>query len=241
MVLCTPIRQFPEMMGKIAGVLPAGAIVTDVGSTKALVMQWAGEQLAGAAADRGVVFVGSHPMAGSEKRGPEHARADLYQGAVCLLCTEPAFAVGTTCPAKGSAEARVFRVLEKVEGMWQALGMRTLRVAAAEHDRWVAGISHLPHAVAFSLANAVAGYSEAFGAAAGGLMDTTRIASSDVDMWTDIFLTNRMPVLDAIGDMQRQLADLKKAIVFGDEAGIRAALVKARKVREQIVAGRAKG
>jgi len=222
-VLCTPIRQFPGMLQQIAPVLRAGTIVTDVGSTKAEVMRWAAQWLP-AKAD-GPVFIGSHPMAGSEKRGPENARGDLYQGAVCLLCSD-------------SAQPVVTAALEKIERLWQAVGLRTLRLDPQEHDRWVATISHLPHAVAFSLVNAAAREPEMLQAVAGGFIDTTRVASSDLEMWTDIFLTNREAVVAAIERFTGDLAALKGAIAAGDEAAIRGTLSRAGKTREELLARR---
>jgi prephenate dehydrogenase len=233
-VLCTPIRQFPTMFEAVAPVLGEGAIVTDVGSTKSEVVLWAGEALRGKKS--GAVFVGSHPMAGSEKRGPEFGRADLYQGAMCLMCTEPSFQQGASYKLReGSLAARTYAALLKVEAMWRAVGMRTLRLSCHEHDRWVATISHLPHAVAFSLVNAAARRPEMLQAVAGGFIDTTRVASSDLEMWTDIFLTNRDAVVGAIDAFGADLMALKEAIRTGDEAVIRTMLSSAKEVRDGLV------
>ena len=220
-VLCAPVRQFPALFEQLRG-LPAGVLVTDVGSTKAEVMGWAKEIL-GADARR---FVGSHPMAGSEKRGPEAARGDLYEGAVCLICES-----AVSDPA----------AVEKVEAMWRAVGMRTVRVGAEAHDRWVATISHLPHAVAFSLMNAAAKHPEALQAVANGFLDTTRVASSDVEMWTDIFLTNRAAVVEAMDSFAADLSALRTAVANGDEGAIRAVLSSAKKSRDELVARRKSG
>ena len=214
-VLCTPVRQFPGMLRLIGPSLKRGAVVTDVGSTKAQVMKWAGQLV-----PRGVDFVGSHPMAGSEKRGPEFARADLYENAVCLLC------------GKDSGARR------KLQALWGALGMKTICLDAVEHDRWVAAISHLPHAAATCLVMTAAEKPEALAAIAGGFIDTTRIASSDVDMWTDIFLTNRHAVSAALGRYARRLAGFRKAVEAGDERAIRHHLTWAQKIRNEIVARR---
>jgi prephenate dehydrogenase len=211
-VLCTPVLMFPEMMKKMAGSLKAGAVVTDVGSTKAQVMAWAKRFL-----PRGS-FVGSHPMAGSEKSGPGAAREDLYEGAVCLMCGE--------------------QKAKRVEAMWKAVGMKTVWMKAAAHDKVVAGISHLPHAAAFSLASTVGKWPESFVAAGGGFCDTTRIAGSDVAMWRDIFLTNREGVVRAIGAMEKELAGLKKAIARGSVKEIEKRLEKARATRAAVIAAR---
>src|SRR5215210_7727403 len=129
-ILCTPVGLFRRNLADIAGSLAKGAIVTDVGSTKRSVVKAAAELL-----PKHASFVGSHPMAGSEKRGVEFARADLFQGARCIL----------TPNESTDADA-----INSVEQFWQALGMRTTRLSPADHDRLVCDISHLPHALAAS-------------------------------------------------------------------------------------------
>ena len=241
-VLCTPIRQFPGMLKDLASVLSHG-IITDVGSTKAEVMKWAAEILP----VDGPVFIGSHPMAGSEKRGPDHARSDLYRDSLCFLCTDSGFAGrGAATPAAASppptpAMDRTLVALEKVQNLWRMLGMRTLWIPALEHDRWVATISHLPHAVAFALVNAAAREPAMLQAVAGGFIDTTRVASSDTEMWTDIFLTNRDAIVQAIDTFSADLAGLKQAIATGDVPAIRAVLAAARKTRDELVEQRRRG
>ena len=215
-VLCSPVRQFPEALRQLAPALGPDAIVTDVGSTKSQVLQWAREILPGQ-----VTFVGSHPMAGSEKKGPGAARDDLYEGAVCLVCA-------------GGAGSQNSAVTARVAGMWRALGMRVIETDAATHDRWVAAISHLPHAVAASLVNAAAREPASLQAIAGGFVDATRIASSDVDMWTDIFLTNRAAVAGVLEEFEKRLGALRQAITAGDEPAIRAALTSAKQVRDSL-------
>jgi prephenate dehydrogenase len=210
-VLCTPVGQFRAAMEELKGF---GGVVTDVGSTKGEVMGW-GEAILGGR------FVGSHPMAGSEKRGPEHARGDLIEGALC-------FVVG----GEAGAAARV-------EGLWRAVGMRTVRAEAAAHDRWVAAVSHLPHAVAFALMNAAGKEPAALEAAAGSFLDMTRVAGSDVEMWTDIFMTNREAVAAAVDGFAAELAGLREAIAGGDAARVREILARGRAGREGFVAGRA--
>ncbi len=221
-VLCVPVRQFPEAMRAARERLRGDAIVTDVGSTKGRVMAW-GEEIFGAGA---ASFVGSHPMAGSEKRGPGAARAELFEGGLCLLCE----------PGNGKGGAAT----EKVAAMWRAIGMRTMILQPGAHDRWVAAVSHLPHAIAACLMSAAAKRPEMLAAAAGGFTDMTRIAGSDVEMWTDIFMTNREAVAAAIDDFSAGLAAMKVAIRKGDEAGIRAALLRAKEEREAFVAMRTK-
>jgi prephenate dehydrogenase len=213
-VLCTPVRQFPETLRAIAPALQPGTIVTDVGSTKQQVMQWAADML-----PKSVHFVGSHPMAGSEKRGPESAKADLYDGALCLICTD------------FPLEAAAIRIVE----MWTRIGMRTQVISPELHDLWVAAVSHLPHAAAFSLVNAAALVPDALPVAAGGFIDSTRVASSDVQMWTDIFLTNQNDVVAMMNRYIGVLEDLRDAIEHGEEDSIRNFLTKAKEKRDDLI------
>ncbi len=175
-ILCTPVGLFRQTLVGIAASLSEGAIVTDVGSTKRSVVQDAAEIL-----PKHVRFVGSHPMAGSEKRGIEFARADLFRGARCIL----------TPDATTDADA-----LASVEGFWRALGMTTTVRSPDEHDRLVSDISHLPHAVAAALV--MMQDDAALPLAGKGFLDTTRIAGGDGVLWRDIFLDNREHFADSL-------------------------------------------
>jgi prephenate dehydrogenase len=222
-VLCTPIRQFPAALRTIAPALAPGALVTDVGSTKAQVMRWAAEFL-----PPSVHFVGSHPMAGSEKSGPDAARDNLYDNAVCLLCPAQA-------PAPDARHAAAFA---RIRDLWQALGMRIIELPGDTHDAWVATISHLPHAAAFALVHAAGRSPEMLQAVAGGFLDSTRVASSDTSMWTDIFLTNKTAVLAALDAYAAEMTTLRTAIAAEDEAGVRSYLTRARDLRDTLLAQR---
>ena len=168
-VLCTPVGVFEGLLTHIATRCRAGAVVTDVGSTKQSVVS-----LAESILPRDVPFVGSHPMAGSEKRGVEFARADLFEKATCILTP-----TDRTDP----------RALQTIDGFWQSLGMRTVRLSPELHDRHLADVSHLPHAIAAALV--AIQEDEALALAGRGFWDTTRIASGDAGLWRDIFLDNR--------------------------------------------------
>ncbi len=213
-VLCTPVRQFPEMFSAIAPALKPGALVTDVGSTKQQVMKWAADLL-----PKTVHFVGSHPMAGSEQRGPEFAKADLYDDALCLICPQS--------PSNDPAT--------KIVEFWHGIGMRTQIISPQLHDLWVAAVSHLPHAAAFSLVNAAAQVPDALPIAAGGFIDSTRVASSDVQMWTDIFLTNQNDVIAMMNKYIVVLEKLRDAIQLGNEESIRNHLTGAKEKRDNLI------
>lgn len=210
-ILATPVGAFEHCLRAIKPHLKKGAVVTDVGSTKGAVMRLAARVLGPAGP-----FVGSHPMAGSEHRGPAFARADLLAGATCILTP-----TAKTPPA----------AVRRVESFWRALGMRTLRMSPQAHDRAVAEISHLPQALASLLMLLPqAGHLKI---AAGGFRDMTRLAGSDAEMWRDIFLTNPSAVLDVLDRFGRSLAQLRDLTKQGDSRGLEkffaAASVRRRK------------
>ncbi|MEI7767318.1 MAG: prephenate dehydrogenase [Phycisphaerae bacterium] len=211
-VICTPLLQFEATLKAIKPGLSSRAMITDVGSTKMQVMDWVRRILGPDA-----LFVGSHPMAGSEQRGPAAARADLYQNAVCLMT-----------PLHGAPP----QVFEKISALWQALGMRTIPVDADLHDRWVATISHVPHAAAFALFRSAADEPDALHVAAGGFTDTTRIASSDPDVWTDIFMTNREAVMEALDRYMQELSTLWRMLESDDAPALRQYLDQTRQQRQ---------
>jgi prephenate dehydrogenase len=189
-ILCTPVGIFGKLIPQIAPALLPDALVTDVGSTKRSVVDLAQKLLPNPAR-----FVGSHPMAGSEKRGVEFARADLFQNHLCLTTPTP-----QTAPA----------VLEAVESFWRSLGMKITRLTPQEHDRLLADVSHLPHAVAAAL---VAIQSEPGLALAGkGFLDATRIAAGDAALWRDIFLENHDNLRTGALALRDQLDHLLKLL-----------------------------
>jgi prephenate dehydrogenase len=182
-ILASPVGVFKQLIDKIKAELKMGAIVTDVGSTKRTVCRLAEEAL-----PAGVHFVGSHPMAGSEKRGVDAARADLFHGALCI----------TTPTTKTDPTA-----LRQVESFWQALGMRITRLNPEDHDRLLADVSHLPHLLAATL---IAVQSDpAFDLAGKGFFDTTRIAGGDGGLWRDIFLDNADNLRISITKLRQEL------------------------------------
>ena len=183
-VLCTPVGMLGELLDQILPALAPGAIVTDVGSTKRSVVAHAARVMAGSPAR----FVGSHPMAGSEKRGVQFAQANLFQGAICVLTPD---------------ESTDDEALSAVETFWGDLGMRTVRMSPAEHDRRVAEISHLPHALAAALVAMQEGPSLAL--AGKGFADATRIAAGDGGLWRDIFLDNRDNLRASLGRLRTSL------------------------------------
>jgi prephenate dehydrogenase len=215
-ILATPVGTFEIYLQQLADCLADGAIVTDVGSTKADVVAQ-GEAILGA----GGPFVGSHPMAGSERRGPQWARADLFEQATCIVTPTEATPAG---------------LVDVVEGFWRALRMRTVRMAPDAHDRATARVSHLPHALACLL---MALPDEAdLDVAATGFRDATRLAGGDPEMWRDIFLTNSHAVADALGDFAEQLEQFRRLVEARDAGAIEDFLGRTRSRREQTLAQR---
>ncbi len=212
-ILCTPVGLFESFLSEIAPALAKGTIVTDVGSTKRSIVRAANRFLG-----RKHRFVGSHPMAGSEKRGVEFARADLFRNALCLLTPEK----------RTDAEA-----LAEVAAFWKLLGMRTTQLSPDKHDRILATISHLPHLAAAVL---VAMQDPAAMNLAGkGFLDTTRIASGDGALWRDILLDNRDSMLAGIGKMEKLLKQARGWLKNGDREAIRAFLDEAAQRRDQLL------
>ncbi len=211
-ILCTPVGLFADILGKIGPHLPAGAIVTDVGSTKRSVVAEAQKRL-----PQTVHFVGSHPMAGSEKRGVEFARADLFQNAPCILTPTP------------STDRQS---LENVEDFWRFLGMRTTRLSPEDHDRLVGQISHVPHAVAAALLAMQS--DDALRLAGKGFLDTTRIAGGDAGLWRDILLDNSDNVRAGLEHLQQTLSELNRRLLEGDSQGVKRWLEQAARLRETL-------
>jgi len=194
-----------------------GALVTDVGSTKRGIVAVA-ERLA--ADRRDVQFVGSHPMAGSEKAGYAVSRPDLFQGATVVLT-----------PTESNAPAAVKSVGE----LWTAVGARVVTFEPDAHDRAVAAISHLPHVVAWALVDAVGRFEpEAFGVAARGFKDTTRIAAADPDVWREILLGNRDAIVDSVAVFRAALDDLERLVAQGDGTALTALLTRIKTTREKL-------
>jgi prephenate dehydrogenase len=195
-ILCTPVGLFREIITDIRPSLDEKCIITDVGSTKASVVRW-GEKIIGRQ------FIGSHPMAGSEKRGVEFARPDLFDRALCIL----------TPTAR--SELRSLRV---VETFWKTLGMKLTRLSPTEHDRLLAEVSHLPHLAAAALVGIPSRRAIQLGGK--GFLDTTRIAAGDGTLWRDIFLDNQQNMLSTVGKLRRELETASKLIKKGDAAGL---------------------
>ncbi len=217
-VLCTPILDIPDLVEEICDRLRPGAIVTDVGSTKEMLMEEVAARLAG----RDACFIGSHPMAGSERTGIEAADEDLYAHAVVIV----------TPPADNALlpQTRI------VEALWRSIGARVLVTHAADHDAIVAGTSHVPHLLAALLVRAAARSADKPGAYCGpGFRDCTRIASGSEGVWHDIVKSNAGPIAASLQGVRSDIDLLLDALDRKDFDAIRELLGEAREVRENIV------
>ena len=192
-VLCPPVQVIPALLEQLAGHFEKGAIVTDVGSTKANICEAAQKVL-----PEGVEFLGSHPMAGSEKTGLEHATANLFEGMACILT-----------PTGSNSQDTI----TKVDQFWQAIGMRTGQTSPKEHDRIVAAVSHLPHVLASVLSENLLHKPGNWENYAGkGLRDTTRIAAGDPILWRQIVADNVGPIEEMLESFQASLSNFQEAL-----------------------------
>lgn len=203
-VLCTPLSRMQATLVPMLPALKSGAVVTDVGSVKAGVVRELEPLVAGA----GGHFVGSHPMAGGEKTGPAAARADLFDGAVCVITPTPQSAP---------------QAVAQVEALWLAVGGRVVRLPADQHDALVSRTSHLPHVVAAALAKCVldpAAPAEQALLCATGFRDATRIAASPAEMWREIALANAANLGQALAGFIQELEAFRRALAAGDAEGV---------------------
>ena len=213
--LAVPVRGLAELAGRCAQGARPGTILTDVGSTKAGVVRACEAAVAGRAR-----FVGGHPLAGTERAGPDAADGRLFRGRKVLL----------TPTAATDRDA-----LAVVAGLWRAAGATVAEMDPDEHDRKLAAVSHLPHVVAYALAGALADDGGLVGLAGGGFTDTTRIASTPPAMWLDVFLENREAVLAWVDRFAAELTGWREAIAAGDVAAMDALIAAARAGRERIL------
>jgi len=212
-ILATPIRSFEDIFSQIADALPDGCIVTDVGSTKVLPHRWAAKQL-----PKAMHYVGSHPIVGSEQRGVEFARDDLFDRATCILTTTK------------STNSRALQTLRK---FWSELGCCVKLMTPAKHDRILANVSHLPHLMAAALINVSDARELKF--AGKGFIDASRIASGPANVWADVLLTNAENSTRGIDKIISELLKLKKAIKGRDKKQIEKLLDMARGKRATLI------
>ncbi len=211
-VLATPVSTIIKLFEKISPFLRRGCLVTDLGSAKADVVE-AAEKILPFPKN----FIGSHPLAGSEKQGVEYACDDLFKGAFCIMTPTK----NTSQVAKG-----------KVKHMWAKIGADVKLLHADEHDDILAYTSHLPHLLAFALMETVPKKHLSY--ASRGLKDATRLAASSPQMWNDICMVNSKNVLKSLDECVKHLFYLRKAITGQDEKSLMHHFSKAKEKRDSL-------
>lgn len=211
-VFCTPVDRIAEQILDAAPHCKRGTILTDAGSTKREIVA----KVEASLPDH-VDFAGGHPIAGSEKKGAEHASADLFVGRTVVL----------TPTEKTRGEA-----MQKIMHFWHALGATTCVLSPELHDQALALTSHLPHLVASALAASVP--ADWRNLAGTGFRDTTRIASGDPEIWTPIFLQNRAAVLQALTTLEHRFNLFREALATNDTARIEEFLSQAKRMRDAL-------
>jgi prephenate dehydrogenase len=213
-IVATPVDTIAERVVQSSVACPPGALITDAGSTKESIV---------AAVDAGIAsrrsgprFVGSHPLAGDHRTGPEHARADLFEGRTVVIT-----------PTENTRPAAV----TEVRGFWESLGANVHTMSPSDHDAALAITSHLPHIAAVALAAATP--TNLLPLTAGGWRDTTRVAAADPALWQAIFAANRQHVLEALDLMDQKLSALRNSLEHGDNETLLAILeIAAKKKRD---------
>ena len=214
-VLATPIGPMAGLVQQCKPTLPAGCVVTDVGSVKYPVVAALTTALAGRAR-----FVGSHPMAGSEQAGLEAAKRELFEKTVCIVTPR-----ADTDPA----------ALELVFNFWKAIGCSVRTLAPAEHDEIVARISHLPHVVAAAVVNVVCSDgAHPLNFVGPGFKDFTRIAGGPAAMWTEICQQNRQEIGRALDALIGELGKLRTALENDDAVALKTMFTRAKHFRDEL-------
>lgn len=212
LIFATPVNLIVAGVREVATACRPGTLITDVGSTKAHLCQALSTGLPSSA-----TFIGSHPLAGSEKQGWEHSRSDLFEGRVCVVT-----------PTETSRRDEIARLT----AFWQTIGMSVVEMSPEAHDLALAQTSHVPHVVASALARTLANENRSL--AATGFADTTRIAAGDPNVWVPILLDNRDAVVASLDEFSTQLAAIRSAIAQGNTEEIRRLWEQGKAIREQL-------
>jgi cyclohexadieny/prephenate dehydrogenase len=219
-IVCVPVGSSEAIAKAIAPHLKAGAVVTDVGSTKASVIAQMQPHLPSS-----VHFIPGHPIAGTEKSGPDAGFAELFENRWLILT-----------PVPGTDEAEI----EKLSKFWQACGSNVDRMDPDHHDLVLAIVSHLPHIIAYNIVGTAddleaVTQSEVIKYSASGFRDFTRLAASDPTMWRDVCLHNRDAILEMLSRFSEDLASLQRAIRWGDGEALFNLFSRVRTIRKSII------
>ncbi|MBO1225363.1 MAG: prephenate dehydrogenase/arogenate dehydrogenase family protein [Candidatus Scalindua sediminis] len=215
-ILATSVDLIPDLARKAIPLMKRSAILTDVGSTKGYIVSQINKEIKDKCGRNDLNFIGAHPLAGSEQRGIESARPDLFEDSVCILT-----------PTNLSSK----RCVEKISNMWKALGAKISILKPHVHDEIVAFTSHLPHFIASELTNVVDEKHWKFGA--NGLRDTTRIASGDPKLWLSIWKQNRVKIIEALQCFSEETKSMLRDMEEENDNEILNRLKKAKALRDK--------
>ena len=215
-ILATSVDLIPDLARKAIPLMKRSAILTDVGSTKGYIVSQINKEIKDKCGRNNLNFIGAHPLAGSEQRGIESARPDLFEDSVCVLT-----------PTNLSSK----RCVEKIANMWKALGAKISILKPHVHDEIVAFTSHLPHLIASELTNVVDEKHWKFGA--NGLRDTTRIASGDPKLWLSICKQNRVKIIEALQCFSEETKSMLRDMEEENDNEILSRLKKAKALRDK--------
>ena len=210
-ILATSVNQIVDLAKRIIPLMKSNAILTDVGSTKAYIVEQITHYVR-----KDVAFVGAHPIAGSEQRGVEFASKDLFVGATCIIT-----------PLEVQTKES-----ETIAQLWRLLGAKVIYLSPQLHDEILSFVSHTPHLVASCLINAIK--EEYLDCGASGLRDTTRVASGDPELWVNIFKQNRENVIKSIDRFIVELNGFREDLLNKDNAAILERLTRAKGVRDSV-------
>ncbi|MCR4289805.1 MAG: prephenate dehydrogenase [Candidatus Scalindua sp.] len=215
-ILATSVSLILDYAKKIIPLMKKSAILTDVGSTKDYIVSQVNNEIKSTCNGEKPNFIGAHPLAGSEKRGIESARPNLFEGSVCVLTP-------TNLNSK--------KCITRLSNMWKALGAGISIMTPSKHDEILALVSHLPHFVASSLAGVIDEKHWKF--AASGLRDTTRIASGDPELWLSISKQNKQKIIEALRCFSKEVECTINDLEQGNDKKLLGRLKKAKTVRDK--------
>ena len=212
-IICTPVESIPKYFTAIKSFIKNSAIVTDVGSTKNSIVNFISSDT------RASQYIGSHPMAGSENSGMDFARDNLFENRPCMVTPTP----------NNTSEA-----VDELVGFWKSLGMCVTKTSSREHDKIVAQISHVPHAVAVALCRQFILDPKILSMSGTGFQDSSRIASGNASLWLEIFRDNRVAVLNALQTYQQELDQFHELLEQKSWDRLEAYLKEGKEIRDSL-------
>ena len=219
-ILCTPMSEYKNLILKMNKFLSPKTVITDIGSSKLESSKIIKKFLR-----KDIIWISSHPIAGSEVSGPEHGKQDLFENKWCILIKE----------RKTNKDHLIF-----LNKFWKKIGSKIVSMTSEKHDKIFSITSHLPHLIAYNLVKSAQDFEkkqnyDLIKYSAGGLRDFSRIAASNEIMWRDIFFNNKKNMSKAIDLFIKNLNSFKKDINSGNNKSILQKLIKTKKVRSQII------